>query len=371
MNGTDNELDFGTDEPQVELNETTTEQLVRTPAADEPTDQTDEVGDEELVDDTADQTGTEAGTEVELTDEQKEAAAKAEAEKAEADFNEAVAAFETTVETVVQSEDRDQSTGTLPEVLKAKVIEAYGNLPGAKGKAAGKKYLSDKMAEMMVSGVENPENFLLARTYLDLQNEVTKAKAPAGSGVARPKVDPTEAFRDRIAAMLLAPSLVTVPEDVKEGWDEAASKLATSLEEDVRKYQAWVADTSDDKPDTVEVSPVVLAAAKIAAGRPAAARRASSGTSTPRSSSTGATHAPGGDIKKHLEEVFANVESGTFLTIAEMSKAITEAYPDPAARPSQGAIAVRLFPKTGTTNLDFVKPEGKEHNRPVKGAVKI
>ncbi len=52
-----------------------------------------------------------------------------------------------------------------------------------------------------------------------------------------------------------------------------------------------------------------------------------------------------GDIAAHIAEVFSSVGPGTFLTIAEISKHPTSAYPD--GPPSRGAISARLFPRDG------------------------
>ena len=52
-----------------------------------------------------------------------------------------------------------------------------------------------------------------------------------------------------------------------------------------------------------------------------------------------------GDIAAHIVEAFADVAPGTFMTIAQISKQSTSAYPD--GPPSRGAISARLFPRDG------------------------
>lgn len=349
----DDDLDFGDDETGTEA---------------EQVNDGDIQGTEEVV--AEDVTVTE-----EQSEEDKQAAAKAEAEanaaKAEAELNEKLDAFKETVQSAVASDDWDTTTGSLPEVLLVKITTAYAELPGAKGKAAGKRFLQDSMQEYMVKGADDALNFVRARTYMDLNNTVSATKAPRGeSGVAKAKVDPTEAFAQRIAAMMLAPSLVAVPEDVEATWADKAQALAEGAEADVEAYQKWAANTAEDKGDAPQVSEVVLAAVKIAAGRAAGVRKSGGSTGSTRVS-TATGHS--GDIAVHLTEAFADKNVGDFMTIAEIAKAVTSQYGGDKPAPSQGAIAARLFPQGDASKckLDFVKPEGKEDGRPVKGAVKV
>jgi hypothetical protein len=337
-------------------------------------------GDEVLVDDSTD--GEQVGGEqVELTDEQKaEADAKAKAEaavkaKAEEDErNEALAKFQEHVNGLFDHEDYDKLTGTLPEVLTQSVVDEYAKLPGAKGKAAGRGWLESSMQESMVKGAtDDPSYFMRARTFMELNTKVTKEKATKGTAAAKPKVDPTEAHVERIAAMMLAPNLVPVAADVTAGWEAKAEELVSKLGDDTAKYRDWLAlevKDGEDKPEAPEVNPVVVAAAKIALGRAATTRKASTsgGTST-RPSTAGSGHQ--GHIEPHLREVMDSVEVGTFLTIAEIVNKETSQYGGSAPKPSPGAVAARLFPTKGECNLDFVRPEGKDEGRPVKGAVRI
>ena len=311
------------------------------------------------------------------TDEEKAAAkAKAEAEKvaaAEA-AQKAHDEFVAIVESVMVHDDRDSATGVIPEVLTQQVLDAYAALPGTGGKAGGRKYLSDTMMAKMVAGAEDPNCFLLARSYMELEKKVSASKAKRDT-VAKAKVDPTDAFAEQVAALMLAPSLVNVPADVEDTWVEKAQALVESLTGDLGKYQEWVAvsekeiaegtDTEKATP-APEVSPIILSAAKVATGRAVGRpRKSGTGTTTPRASTAGSGHT--GDIAQHLTEVFEGVASGTFLSVAEIAKGVTSQYGGDKPPPSQGAVSARLFPRNGEFKLDIgITPT----DDPKKGAVK-
>lgn len=325
----------------------------------------------------------EGKTEPELTDEEKaaqaeaaKAEAKAKAEAEEAERNAAVESFKGVVEGIFGHEDYDKDTGTLPVVLEQVVVDAYTALPGAKAKSAGRAYLQESMQENMIKGTtEGPAFFMKARTYMELNNKVTAAKSTSPTA-AKQKVDPTEAHINRIAAMLLAPNFVEVSDEVEAGWQEKAEELVGSLAEDANKYLTWLrlptpTAEGETKPDAPEVNEVVIAAAKLAVGRAAGAPRKAStgGTSTPRVSTAGSGHR--GDIGKHIQEVMETVGIGDFVSIADIAKVATSQYGGATMPPpSQGAIAARLFPKSGACTLDFVSPEGKDQGHAVKGAVR-
>lgn len=321
-----------------------------------------------------------------LTDEEK--AAKVEADKAEAKAKaeaeekeraEALEVFKTHVNSLFDHADYDRATGVLPEVLNQGVIDEYAKLPGAKGKAAGRAWLEESMQESMVKGTtDGPDYFMKARTFMELNTKVTAAKAARQTAAAKPKVDPTEAHVERIAAMLLAPNLVPVAADVEDGWAEKAEALVADLAEDTAKYRDWLAKKDEPVAEgetalvAPEVNPVVIAAAKIAQGRAAGSvtRKASTGgTSTPRTSTAGSGHT--GDIAKHLREAMDTVGVGEFMTIAQIVNVETSQYGGSAPKPSPGAVAARLFPAKGECSIDFVRPEGKDEGHPVKGAVRI
>ncbi len=333
--------------------------------------------------DPAEQADGEGKTEPELTDEEKaakaeadKAAAKAKAEAEEAERTAAVETFKGVVEGTFDHEDYDKATGTLPVVLEQLVVDAYTALPGAKAKGAARAWLQESMQENMIKGTtEGPAFFMKARTYMELNNKVTAAKSTSPTA-AKQKVDPTEAHINRIAAMLLAPNFVEVSDEVEAGWQEKAEELVGNLAEDANKYLTWLrlpapTGEGETKADAPEVSEVVVAAAKLAVGRAAGAPRKSStgGASTPRVSTAGSGHR--GDIGKHIQEVMETVSIGDFVSIADIAKVATSQYGGATMPPpSQGAIAARLFPKSGACTLDFVSPEGKDQGHAVKGAVR-
>lgn len=73
-----------------------------------------------------------------------------------------------------------------------------------------------------------------------------------------------------------------------------------------------------------------------------------------------------GDIAAHIDFAFAGMPSGTFLTILEISKVVSPAYPDRS--PSQGAISARLFPQGRESTLAGVRPDRQGG---VRGATKV
>jgi hypothetical protein len=368
-------LDFD-DEPSTDEGQT------ETPAVnDGDVEGTGEVETSPTLGDGAEELATKQAATPELTDEEKAAATeKAKADAAaksaadEAERQAALATFQELVNGLFDHEDYDRATGTLPEVLNQKVVDAYAALPGAKGKLAGRQWLEGSMQESMIKGAtDDPSYFMRARTFMELNTRVTKDKATKGETAAKPKVDPTEAHVKRIAAMLLAPNLVPVGDEVEEGWEAKAEELVNKLTKDTEAYRDWLAlvpAEGETKPDAPKVDEVVIAAAKIAQGRAATTRTRSASTNTStRTSTAGSGHT--GDIGKHIREAMDTVAVGTFMKIADIVNVETSQYGGQAPKPSPGAIAARLFPGEGKVcNLDFVKPEGKEDGRDVKGAVR-
>jgi hypothetical protein len=335
---------------------------------------------------------------VELTDEQKaeaEAKAKADAEAAELVATEKLDAFKAATEAVLANDERTDWVAELPVAVTEPVTSAYSELVGSKGKAAGKQYLVDRMQAKMIEGATNPASFTDARVYMLLNSALKDAKSKRET-VAKPKVDPTTAFVERAAALMLAVNLLTVPSDVEEDWADKTEKLVNTLSTDVAAYHAWQAElvrvakhneanppAEGEKPvevETPDISAVVLAAAKIAAGRAVgsagrkpsqSSKEGSAGsTSVPRVSTAGSGHR--GDIAKHIREAMNTVGIGEFMSVADIAKVETSEYgTGEAPPPSQGAISARLFPRDGKAcTLDFVRPEGPDQGQPKKGAVR-
>lgn len=216
------------------------------------------------------------------------------------------------------AEEADTSTGEVPPASIEEVNKAYRELPGLKAKNKARAWLE----EQMMSAVQD-KNLTGARVFVDLKNGLS-----AGGGSSAPKApaDPTQAFVQKVAALNLAATLTVsnVPEGVTEGWEDKVTELLGSLDEDVEKLTSW-----DGEGDQPEVSPVVRQAFKLAAGK-----------------ASGGGRVPGGprrDVEKHIQQVFADLPVGTFMTMTEISKARSTEYGDD--RPSSGAVSSRLLPK--------------------------
>lgn len=312
----------------------------------------------------------------EPSDAEKEAAEKAAAEEAARKKVEAEAALKKTydefiasVTAVVSDESVDASTGTVPEGILAGPRKAYLDMP-AKGRKAALEYLTEKMqAELL--GDDVPK----ARAYLAITKALKEAKAEP---IVREPVDPTQAWVERVAAQRLAANLMTAPAGIGDDWVTKVQDLGKQVMEsgDVQKYKEWL-DTNEGKAEDErtaepEVHAVVKMAAAIARGRGArvAGRKAAApkGDKTPRVSTGDGTRR---NIGEHIREAFADKPLGTFMTIAEICAVKSKEY-EGTDGPSQGAVSSRLFPASGApTKLTFVRPEGTEHGRPQKGAVKI
>lgn len=247
----------------------------------------------------------------------------------------------------------DTSTGEIAVALIEPVVKEYRALDGVKPKNAAKHWLTEQMKDQMNKG-----SIQGARSYLQLQESMT---AGSGGGAAKAPADPTQAFVQRVATLNLAYNLVVggeVPEGVAEDWSDKAQALVGEATSDATKYLAWVNDESEDKGDEPEVSPVVKNAVKLAVGKSAKAGGRASGGGT----FTGERR----DIGKHIAEAFAEVESGTFLTVAEIRNHKSAEYGDNP--PSAGAISARLFPANGKCTVEGITPGTNEKGN--KGATK-
>lgn len=278
-------------------------------------------------------------------------AAEATTEKAaEADLT----AFQTAVDQAI--ENRDMATGDIPEADSEAVVKAYRDLDGLKAKNAAKKVLTEGVKDGM-----NQLKIDLARGYAKL-GEAVQSAGSARTAAEKPPADPTEAFVQHVAALNLAYGLVTsnVPEGVGDDWEARSDKLTEESREGAAAYLAWFTADSESRGDEPEASPVVKAAVKLSQGKSARVARSAAGG--------GSTYSgPRRDIGKHIAEAFADKESGTFMTIAEIKSFKSTEYGDDT--PSPGAISARLFPSGGgPCTLDFVTPgQNKAGN---KGATK-
>lgn len=281
-----------------------------------------------------------------------EAALKAAADK---ELAEAFAKFEQAVAAAMADENRDHTTGTLPEAVKHPVVQAYGQLPGNKGKTQGKKLLQEAMQAKMLEG---PDGFPDARSYLELFNAV-QAGTPKETVVRKP-VDPTDAFVASFAALYLAPQLLAVPSGVAEDWKQRASAKVESLKGDMKAYSEWYAANAAKDPseraEAPEVDEIVLRAAKHAALRAERKRPVTPRAEGSERVATG--DVTRGNIRVHLAEFFATKPVGEFHAIADMTKFVSSEYGGDKAAPSPGAIAAQLFPAKGESKLlGWLTPE--------------
>lgn len=298
---------------------------------------------------------------------EEEAKAKAEAAaKAKAEIEHAVKEFMAAVEAAVNDESVDSSTGTIPEALVATVTKTYSAIPG-KGRKAAQTYLQDKMQECMVAGTSDPRQFIKARSHLDLLKIVQSQAGATRETVVKQPVDPTEALLERVVPALLAAHLILPGEGVAADWAERANAKAHELTDHVKRYREYLIEnegkTGDDRaPEPEGIDRLVLAAARLAQGKPVtrkAARPKAPSDGTPRVSS-GVRR----DVAAHIAEYFADKPVGHWASVSEIANFDSQEYA--GDHPSSGAVSARLYPKSGTCTLDGVAPEARDK----KGAVK-
>lgn len=248
-------------------------------------------------------------------------------------------------------EGADQSTGEIAAGVLEPVVKEYRAVEGIKGKNKAKEHLADQMREAM-----GKPDIVAARSYLQLQDSMT-----AGSGGSTPKAptDPTEAYVQADATLRLAVALHTPGEGVSEDHESKVATLVSESTEKANEYLAWVNGDADSRGDEPEVNAVVKNAVKLALGKAAkAGGRSNSGG--------GSGDGVRRDIGKHISEAFEGVESGTFLTVAEIRKHESSEYGKNS--PSAGAISARLFPASGKCTIEGITPgQGDKGN---KGATK-
>lgn len=248
--------------------------------------------------------------------------------------------FEAAVATALET--KDETTGDIAEADLANVVLEYRKLDGQKAKNKARKFTNDGMKEAMEAS-----DIPTARALMKLGENLTAgpvAKAAGGAAATREPVNPTEAYIERIAGLRLALNLVqaNVPEGIDEDWVEKSKAKVAEGDAAAEAYKAAVEADAEELPET---DAWVVAAVKLADGK-----SAKIGGRTRAASGQG-FDGPRRSIKTHVTEAFAEVESGTFLSIAEIRKFKSAEYGDDA--PSAGAISAALFPKSG-------KPAGIE-----------
>lgn len=280
-----------------------------------------------------------------------EAAAAPEAAKpegpTEAEQAAAFDAFKTKVDAAI--EVLDKSTGNIPDGPVAEVRAAYVALPLPKNKKAARDFLDTNMKASLTKPPFDPWK---AKAYLDL-GEAVKSTGATRETVAKPPVDPTDAFVNQVAAHWIATSLLVAGPEVDASYVTKAQTLVKSLEGEsaafktyLVEYAAWLAKPEaerGDEPQAPEVSQVVLHAAKIATGRTrkTTVTKAADGTTVTKAAPTGVGYTgPRRDVKKHIINAFQGKPVGTFLKIGEIAKTPSAEYGSDT--PSGGAINAAL-----------------------------
>lgn len=264
-------------------------------------------------------------------------------------------------------DNRAEDTGVPPQEYMDATSKAYAELDGQKLKNAAKKVVTEAMTEAMNAG-----EVYKARALFEVQEKSLVASKAAQRAKAerapRKPADPTEAYVEVISTLELANELAqaTVPDGVGENWAEKVAEKVSEQRDSANAYRAWVENDDEDKGDAPEVDDIASTAAKLSLGQSARPGRPRSR----KASETGTTavyNGPRRDIAKHIQEAFANEESGKFLKIAEIAKFTSTEYGDDP--PSSGAISARLFPKTGKMTVEGIEAGQDENSR--KGARKL
>lgn len=250
--------------------------------------------------------------------------------------------------------EADTTTGDVPVASLDAVTVQYRALDGIKAKNAAKALANDGMKDRM-----NSNDLGGARAFLNISEKALVAAAGSGSKDKVP-ADPTEAYVQRVGTIQLAYALAvgTVPEGVKDNWQELVTELVNGSNEAAQGYGQWLSGDAETRGDEPEVSAVVRNAAKLAQGRSAKA-------GSTRSGGGASFDGPRRDIGKHIANAFESSESGKFLSIAEIRNTRSDEYGDNP--PSAGAISARLFPKSGKVTIEGVTPDTQNGK---KGAVK-
>lgn len=285
-----------------------------------------------------------------------ETATEATTTEAPADNSDDITAFQAVVATALA--EKDGSTGTLPEVQIEAVKASYRELTGAKAKNAAKKHLNEELR----NAVNNADIFG-GQAVMTLVDAIQNAGATPRATAERKPADPAAAYVERLAVLHLGYTLARadVPEGVETDGDEGAfakvdAKVA-ELNDQAEQYYAWVNSKDENKGDEPEVDAIVKRAVKAAQGKAATGRTASA---TPRAASDGVRR----NVRTHVAQVFADLEVGTFLKVAEIANKATEEYPDASCSP--GAISAALKSDKGIEGFEL------DHNdKGTAGARKI
>lgn len=247
-------------------------------------------------------------------------------------------AFEAAVAEAVSGSD--EATGEVPEIEVAKVRDAYQALPGIKAKNAAKASLNDNLKAHLAD--------LKVREARAVMVLVERATVAGKSQAPKKEVNLQEQFESKIATLTLA--LYLAQKQVPEGVNaEAGIEAGTTLANDHFPAALDVISSESGESDSALIrNAVKLASTKARKG----------GTRV----ATGERR----DLGSHISEAFDSVESGTFLSVADIKRFKSTVYGDDT--PSAGAITNRLEPKSGkATTIEGITVE---HRADKLGAVK-
>lgn len=230
----------------------------------------------------------------------------------------------------------EESSGELNDKAIEGVRLAYQALPDLKSKNAAKRYVSDKMTELLTGNDLNG-----AKACMKLQSDALVAAKSSGKKVEK-VVDHKGAFIDRVATLTLA--LYLAQRAVPEGEDAEAlvAEATAKANEAFPVAEPLFKSEGDEKIEDKFIAQAI----KIAGSK----RK----TATPF---TGERR----DLGSHISQAVASVPVGSFISVAEIRKFKSDIYGD--AQPSSGAISNRLQPTSGSAttvpNITVETRDGK------------
>lgn len=257
----------------------------------------------------------------------------------------------------------DETNGQPTDEAIEKMNAAFRALPaGKEGRLAGKEWLFEQV-KIALDAADIPR----ARSFTAAHENVSAAK---GGGSAKEPVNPTQAFVEKVASLFIATELAQdsfLPENLDEGWQEKLTELteAESTSEAVQAWKEYSELEGDEKAEATEpdVPGFVKAAFKMASTKVV---RRGGGGGRPANVYDG----PKRSIRKHIDEAFADKESGAFLKVGEIAKFKSEEYGDD--NPSSGAVNAHLFPsREGAEPRVTDDWKAAEDSDGHKGAVKL
>lgn len=278
----------------------------------------------------------------------------------EADFTD----FDAAVEAILAPHRAAEANGTTTsgepdQALIPDLVAAYQALEGAKNKRVGR----DRIKAISEASM-NEDNFYTAKAAMLLDDHLVSAKAPKGS--KRPPktpVDPTSDYVDHMLVLNLAFQYAgrTQPESLAADWQDGYNSKLPDLTDELKNFLDAGGDTA-----TLADDSLVAKAIKLGTQR----KTKSGGTRSASVNPSGAAQknytGPPRSIVKHIQEAFANAESGTFLKINDIAKFQSDEYGED--RPSAGAISGQV--KNAKFKRNFPDLEVAEMNG-TKGVRKV